>query len=118
GELVGTLRYMAPEQTRGGTIGPGADVYSLGLVLFEALAGRLPFSARNAVELLRMQATAPAPALSTFRPDIWDDVDQLVARCLAKKPANRFADAAELAHALEEARPGGQASGSLSGSST
>ncbi len=104
GEMVGTLTYMAPEQSRGRPVSPATDVYALGVILFEALAGRLPFEARTAAELIWMQASAPAPALSTFRPDITGDLDDLVARCLSKRPENRFSEAGALARALSTIR--------------
>lgn len=100
GELVGTLQYMSPEQTRGSGVSPAADVYGLGAVIFEALAGRLPFVGRSAAEMIWLQGSAPVPAVSTFRPDIPPALDELVAKCLAKKPENRYRDASELARAL------------------
>ena len=65
GEMIGTLLYMAPEQSSGRKVTPATDVYSLGVVIFEALAGRHPFDARSAAELIWLQASAPAPALSS-----------------------------------------------------
>ena len=100
GEFMGTLIYMAPEQIDSRTVTPAADVYSLGVILFEALAGNPPFNARSPLELLRLQATSPAPSLSRFRPDVSDELEELVARCLSKKPENRCKDAGELAEAL------------------
>jgi serine/threonine protein kinase len=104
GELIGTLQYMAPEQSGGRAVTPASDVYSLGAVMFEALAGRLPFVGRSAAEMMWLQASAPIPSLSTFRPDIPQGLEELVARCLAKKPENRHRDAGEMAQALEALR--------------
>jgi serine/threonine protein kinase len=104
GEMIGTLLYMAPEQSSGGHVTPATDVYSLGAVLFEAIAGRHPFDARSSAELIWLQASAPPPALSSFRPEITSELDDLVGRCLAKKPENRYANAGELARALASVR--------------
>lgn len=104
GELLGTLLYMAPEQAMGQPVTMAMDVYSLGVILFEALAGRVPFEGRSPMEIIRLHASVPAPALSTFRPDVSDELDAVVERCLRKKPEHRFADAGELARALSEIR--------------
>jgi serine/threonine protein kinase len=100
GEFLGTLLYMSPEQTSGAAVTPAVDVYSLGVILFEALTGALPFAARTPFELLRLHATSPAPSLSTLRADVSDELDLLVARCLLKRPENRFGHAGDLAQAL------------------
>ena len=104
GEMIGTLLYMAPEQSSGRHVTPATDVYSLGAVLFEALAGRHPFDARSSAELIWLQASAPPPALSSFRPEITTELDDLVGRCLLKKPENRYPNAGELARALGSVR--------------
>ena len=100
GEFLGTLLYMAPEQMESSRVTTAADVYSLGVILFEALTGALPFAARSPVELLRLHASQPAPALSTFRPEISEQLEEVVARCLLKKPGNRYHDGGDLAQAL------------------
>jgi serine/threonine protein kinase len=105
GEFLGTILYMAPEQSHGAPVTPAFDVYSLGVILFEALAGRLPFQARSPLELLRLHATKPAPLLSSFCPDTPRDLDAVVERCLLKKPDHRYANAGELSLALAAVRP-------------
>jgi serine/threonine protein kinase len=104
GELLGTLLYMAPEQTLGLPITTASDVYSLGVVLFEALAGRVPFEGRSPMEILRVHALLVPPALSAFRPDISGELEAAVERCLLKRPERRFSDAGELARALSGIR--------------
>jgi serine/threonine protein kinase len=104
GQLLGTLLYMSPEQVSSARLTPASDVYSLGVLLFEALTGRLPFKASNPLELLRLHTSHPAPALSSFRPDVSHELDELVARCLRKRPQHRFAGAGELAGALRSVR--------------
>ena len=100
GEFLGTLLYMAPELTAGHAVTTGADVYSLGVILFEALAGKVPFTGRNPMELIRVHSSMPAPALSSFRPEVSEELEEVVARCLHKKPEGRYSDAGELAKAL------------------
>ena len=95
---------MAPEQMFGQRMTTAADVYSLGVILFEALAGRVPFDARTPLEIVRRQATAPALALSTFREEISDELDDLVASCLSRKPEHRPQNAGELARRLGDIR--------------
>lgn len=114
GEFLGTLLYMAPELTAGHPVTTAADVYSLGVILFEALAGKVPFTGRSPMELIRVHSSMPAPALSTFRPEISDELEEVVARCLHKKPEGRFKNAGELATALrglKVMRPVGESGG-------
>ncbi len=99
--IVGTPRYMAPEQARGRHAIPATDVYSAGVVLYEMLAGRPPFTERGAVELaLRHLRDEPA-SLPAGTPVA---LVQIVDRALAKDPAMRYADATAMADALVRAR--------------
>lgn len=88
--LVGTPRYMAPEQWRGGTVEGTADVWALGVILFELCSGGVrPFSANSTIDLLRIVCSPQrAPALDALA-DVPPKLAQLVAACLAKKPADR-----------------------------
>jgi serine/threonine protein kinase len=100
GEFLGTLLYMPPEQSGGQPATTAMDVYSLGVILFEMLAGTVPFAARNPLELLRLHASMPAPSIASFRPDASAELEEVVARCLRKKPEHRYANGGELARAL------------------
>ncbi len=103
GELLGTPAYMSPEQARGDVraVGAPADVHAMGAVLFELLAGRLPYEAETFVELSSKLLNDPPPALVGFDPAL----GALVRRCLAKRPEER-PSAAELASGLERWAPG------------
>jgi len=99
--VMGTPMYMSPEQCRGaGEVDERADIYSLGCVLFTLLAGRPPFNAEGAGELIALHLMEPAPRVSAFVPGVPVLVDELVARCLDKIPAARYANGAALAEAL------------------
>ncbi|MFO0587388.1 MAG: protein kinase [Polyangiaceae bacterium] len=90
GATLGTPGYMAPEQARGEpSVDPRADVFSLGAVLFQALSGRLPFVGEDAVATLLAVENDPAPRLSDLVPDADPSMDALLARMLAKDPAER-----------------------------
>jgi serine/threonine protein kinase len=118
GEFLGTLLYMAPEQTAGRPVTTGVDVYSLGVILFEALTGLAPFAGRTPVEILRLHASTPVPPLSAYRPEASQALEDLVARCLVKRPENRFRDAGELARALASLPSLRREAGSLAATTT
>jgi eukaryotic-like serine/threonine-protein kinase len=99
--IVGTPRYMAPEQGRGRPTSPATDVYSAGIVLYEMLSGAPPFSATSAVELALLHLEEPPPPLPARLPS---SLVRIVGRALAKDPAHRYADGAAMAEALVEAR--------------
>jgi serine/threonine protein kinase len=104
GQVFGTPLYMSPEQARNtATVDARSDQYSLGVLLFELLTGKLPFEAKNAYELVVMHATESPRALRLFRPELPEAVEAVVLRCLAKKPDDRFADLAALREAWRAA---------------
>ncbi len=98
GRLVGTPAYMAPEQAvgTGDSIGPAADVYALGTMLFEMLAGRPPFQAASGWDLMHDVLHEDPPRLRRFNPRVPREVEAICARCLAKDPQHRYSNAAEL----------------------
>ncbi|HEY3726823.1 MAG TPA: protein kinase [Solirubrobacteraceae bacterium] len=98
--IVGTPRYMAPEQARGGRITPATDVYSVGIVLYEMIAGRPPFTERSAVELALRHLNERPAALPQGTPK---PVEQIVQRALAKNPSKRHRDGGEIADDLAKA---------------
>ncbi len=106
GALVGTPAYMSPEQVRGDRdIDPRADLWSLGVTLFEALSQRLPFDADTTLAILFRIAFDPAPRLDALRPDLPPALCAIVHRCLARDRDARFPSAASLASALRALPP-------------
>ncbi|MFO0795978.1 MAG: serine/threonine-protein kinase [Gemmataceae bacterium] len=101
GTVMGTPAYMSPEQAAGeADVDARSDVYSLGAVAFFALAGRPPFQAKGLGQLLAAHRSQPAPPLADVRAGVPADLAAVVARCLAKAPAERFPSAAALGQAL------------------
>jgi eukaryotic-like serine/threonine-protein kinase len=99
GQVMGTPQYLSPEQAEGKTATPASDVYSLGVVAFECLAGRRPFVAETAIATALMHLREPVPELPS---DVPADLAAVVRRSLAKSPAERFPDANAFAAALRD----------------
>jgi serine/threonine-protein kinase len=101
GALAGTPAYMSPEQAAGKAELDGrSDIYSLGCVAYFLLTGRPPFAEKTAVQTLAAHLGEAVTALTSHRPDVPADLQNVVLRCLAKEPAGRFQSADELEHAL------------------
>jgi serine/threonine protein kinase/WD40 repeat protein len=101
GQVIGTPQYMAPEQAAGSKeIGPGADVYALGAILFECLAGRPPFTGGDPVSVLLKVVNERPPDVRTLQPGVPRDLAAVTMKCLEKDPARRYASAEALADDL------------------
>ncbi|GAB4220068.1 MAG: hypothetical protein Kow001_00280 [Acidobacteriota bacterium] len=96
GTLVGTTCYMAPEQARGEPADARSDIFSLGLSLYEALTGRLPFEGKTAAAYLAEVLHRESPAPSRMRPGVPGSLDRILLKALRKKPEERYQSAAEL----------------------
>ncbi|WP_181233327.1 protein kinase domain-containing protein [Enhygromyxa salina] len=105
---AGTPYYMPPEGMADGAIDGRYDIYSVGCVMYEMLVGVPPFVDRNLQRVLQMHAYDPVPALITTDASVPDALIEVVRRCLAKDPADRYASMKELEVALCEAQIGGQ----------
>src|ERR687884_690517 len=96
GSIVGTAQYLSPEQARGAPVDPRSDIYSVGVVLYEMLTGKVPFTGDTPVEIA-MKHLSQVPELpSELRPNIPHDLDAVVMRALAKDPEQRYGTAEEM----------------------
>jgi formylglycine-generating enzyme required for sulfatase activity len=100
---VGTPQYMPPEQGQGGKVDQRADIYSLGVVLYEMATGRVPFEAETPLAVVLKHITDPLPLPSTVNPDVPEGVERVVLKAMAKEPDDRFGSAGEMADVLQEA---------------
>lgn len=105
GEVLGTPYYMAPEQFDGAQADERTDIYAAGVIVYEVLCGRRPFTGQGG-QLMRQILDAPPPPASTFEPKLPVSIDMALGRALAKKPQNRYASAREFLDALRAAFPG------------
>jgi serine/threonine protein kinase len=106
GALIGTPTYMSPEQGLGAEITPASDIYSLGVILYELLAGKVPFSADTTpLAIIHKQIYEPPPPPCSLRPDLPQPAEQVVLKALAKDPLGRYQSGRELVRALEQALP-------------
>jgi serine/threonine-protein kinase len=103
GLVVGTPAYMAPEQWKNDNVDHRADIYSLGVILFEMLTNKLPFSADTPHRMMYLHINQSPPPLASLRPDLPLAVGEIVAQVLAKDPAVRFASAGKVALAFKRA---------------
>jgi tetratricopeptide (TPR) repeat protein/tRNA A-37 threonylcarbamoyl transferase component Bud32 len=104
GSTIGTAAYMSPEQVRGEEVDARTDVWALGVVLYEMLTGHVPFRGSYAEAIAYAIRHDPPPPIRAERPEVPEDVEQLVFRAMHKDPAIRFGSARELARALRQVR--------------
>ena len=103
GTVVGTAGYLAPEQARGEKATPASDRYALAVVAFELLTGTRPFERESSTAEALAHVSAPIPPASSLNPELPSQVDDALARGLAKLPEHRYDSAADLVHALRDA---------------
>src|SRR5262245_22626432 len=106
GSIMGTAQYLSPEQARGAPVTASSDLYSVGIVLYEMLTGKVPFTGDSAIEIaMKHLNDAPKPP-SKIRPEIPEDLDQVVLRALAKNPEDRYQTAEEFSEDLHRVEAG------------
>jgi serine/threonine-protein kinase len=106
GSVLGTAAYLSPEQARGEPAGPASDLYALGVVAYQLMAGRLPYEAGSLTDLARQQEAGPPERLNAMARDVPESLAAAVARALARDPERRYADAAEMEDALHDGLEG------------
>jgi serine/threonine protein kinase len=99
---IGTPHYLSPEQAQGRHVDQRVDLYALGVTLYKAATGEVPFSSTDWFELARMHVEDPPPAIRRKRPDLSKRFERVIMKCLAKHPDDRYRDAAELLADLRE----------------
>ncbi len=103
GSIMGTAQYLSPEQAQGHAVTATSDLYSIGVMLYEMLAGRLPFEGESAVSIALKHLSEPPTPISQIRPDVHPALESVVMAALAKDPARRWQSAEDFAEALAAA---------------
>jgi serine/threonine-protein kinase len=106
GSIMGTAQYLSPEQARGAPVTASSDLYSVGIVLYEMLTGKVPFSGDSAIEIAMKHLNELPKPPSKIRPEIPPELDQVVLRALAKAPEDRYQTAEEFAEDLHRVEAG------------
>lgn len=112
GAVIGALKYMSPEQVKGDTVDARCDIYSLGIVLFEMLAGKLPFNAKSQFDIMLAHVNTPPERVSDVNSEVPRELGDAIAKALAKAPGDRFQNAREFRDAIEHVEPAREVAGS------
>lgn len=100
--VLGTAHYVSPEQTQGRDLGPTTDIYSLGIVMYEAATGRVPFDGDDAISVAYKQVNEPPMPPSQINPLVDPALEGIILKCMQKNPSDRFQSASELYHVLRD----------------
>ncbi|MDO4536572.1 MAG: Stk1 family PASTA domain-containing Ser/Thr kinase [Coriobacteriales bacterium] len=100
--VLGTAHYVSPEQTQGKQLGPTTDIYSLGIVMYEAATGRVPFDGDDAISVALKQVNEPPLPPSQINPRVDPALESIILRCMQKNPIERYQSAEELYHVLRD----------------
>lgn len=100
--VLGTAHYVSPEQTQGKDLGPTTDIYSLGIVMYEAATGQVPFQGDDAISVALKQANELPVPPSQINPNVDPALESIILKCMEKDPANRFQNANELYRVLRD----------------
>jgi serine/threonine protein kinase len=112
GSVMGTPYYMSPEQARGDqNVDSGVDIYAVGVMLYEALTGQLPFSGSSYNEVLSKVLAQPFPSVRVLRPDVPEEIERIIFKACARQRSDRYADALDFGDALAPFRPPSASSG-------
>jgi eukaryotic-like serine/threonine-protein kinase len=106
GSIMGTAQYLSPEQAQGHAVSAASDIYSIGIMLYELLTGRVPFDGESAVSIALKQVNERPVPPSTYNAAVTPELEEVVMRALEKDPARRFHDADSFISALQAARDG------------
>jgi serine/threonine-protein kinase len=106
GSIMGTAQYLSPEQAQGHAVSAASDIYSIGIMLYEMLTGRVPFEGESAVTVALKQVNERATPPSAYNPAVTPELEEAVMRALEKDPARRYPDADAFIAALQAARDG------------
>lgn len=101
GQVFGTPHYMSPEQCTGRNVDERADIYALGIIMFELFTGKVPFDGDSLISIVTQQVSNDAPKLSSLRSDTPGWLETIVEKCIAKDPAQRFSSMKDLANAFK-----------------
>ncbi|MEP7357274.1 MAG: protein kinase, partial [Anaerolineales bacterium] len=118
GAMIGTPAYMSPEQAQGLPVDKRTDIYSLGVILYEMVTGRVPFDAETPLAIILKHLNDPLPLPSTLRPGLAPAIETVLLHALTKNPADRFASTADFVAAWKAALPAGLADVSAPASAT
>jgi eukaryotic-like serine/threonine-protein kinase len=106
GDILGSAKYMSPEQAAGEQVGPASDLYSLGVVLYEMLTGRMPFEVETPADVPIRHAVAPPHRPKEVNPEVSEELDAITMKLLATSPGDRYGSADELIEELQRVRAG------------